>query len=43
MLQALKETDPWGDEEIDEILAAADASGDGKLQLEDQSQTNKTN
>lgn len=35
MLQALKETDPWDDEDIDEILATADASGDGELQIED--------
>ena len=35
VLQALKETDPWDDEDIDEILAAADASGDGELQIED--------
>ena len=35
VLQALKDTDPWEDEEIDEMLAAADASGDGELQVED--------
>lgn len=35
VLQALKETDPWDDEDIDEILATADASGDGELQIEE--------
>lgn len=35
MLQALKDTDPWEAEDIDEILNAADASGDGELQIED--------
>eukprot|EP00438_Fugacium_kawagutii_P034648 Skav228830 [mRNA] locus=scaffold4977:5343:7422:- [translate_table: standard] len=35
VLQALKDTDPWEAEDIDEILNAADASGDGELQIED--------
>lgn len=39
MLQALKDADPWEDEEIDEMLAAADASGDGELQVEDTAAT----
>lgn len=35
VLQSLKESDPWEDEDIDEILAAADSSGDGELQIQD--------
>jgi len=35
VLQSLKESDPWEDEDIDEILAAADSSGDGELQIQE--------
>lgn len=34
MLKELKSSE-WDDDSIDELLAAADSSGDGQLQVED--------
>lgn len=39
MLKALQSTTQWDDDSIDHLLAAADASGDGQLQVEDRNYT----